>query len=62
MLAVEPYHLSLCDALYAACESDKGRISLKTTLKDLLLFDTKKKTQTNRFLSLLREEGMKILE
>lgn len=49
MLAVGPYHLSLCDALYAACESDKGRISLKTTLKDLLLFDTQKNPKPTGF-------------
>lgn len=39
MLAVEPYHLNFCDALYAACKSDKGQMSLKTALKDFLLFD-----------------------
>lgn len=43
MLAVEPYHLSVCEALCAACKSDKGQISLKTARKDFLLFARKKK-------------------
>lgn len=46
MFAVEPYQLSLCDALHAASQSDKGRVSLKTALKDFHPFGGKKKAQT----------------
>lgn len=69
MFAVEPYQLSLCDALHAASQSDKGRVSLKTALKDFYPFWWKKKSPNNQtprkqhcFFPLLREERMKILK
>lgn len=39
MLAVESYHLSLCYVFCGAYKSDKEKITLKTALKDFLLFE-----------------------